>query len=92
LRIYNPFIHRAADVDVFTDDDRQFRRPTVAYANAFERQLRSFAAAVDAAEGNGPGDVDGIWGAGGTVEDGLAAVRLLEATRDSAAASEEVRF
>jgi predicted dehydrogenase len=51
-----------------------------------------FAAAVAAAEGNGPGDVDGIWGAGGTVEDGLAAVRLLEATRDSAAASEEVRF
>jgi predicted dehydrogenase len=92
LRIYNPFVHRAADVDVFTDADHQFRRPPVTYANAFERQLRSFAAAVDAAEGHGPGDVDGIWGAGGTAADGLAAVRLLEATRDSAVTGEEVRF
>jgi predicted dehydrogenase len=90
LRIHTPFIHRAADVEVFTDASHEYRRPPVAYADSYEWQMRSFAAAVAQADGTGPGDADGTWGTGGTVEDGLAAVRLLEATRDSAASGIEV--
>ena len=90
LRIHTPFIHRAADVEVFTDASREYRRPPVTYADSYEWQLRSFAAAVAQADGTGPGDPEGAWGTGGTVEDGLAAVRLLEATRDSAASGTEV--
>lgn len=90
LRIHTPFIHRAADVEIFTDASREIRRPPVEYADSYEWQLRSFAAAVEQADGTGPGDPNGTWGAGGTVADGLAAVRLLEATRDSAATGAEV--
>jgi predicted dehydrogenase len=90
LRIYNPFIHRAADVEIFTDAHREILRPAMTYANAYERQLRSFASAVNQADGNDAGDVDGLWGIGATVADGLATVRLLEATRDSALTGEKV--
>jgi predicted dehydrogenase len=90
LRIHSPFIHRAADVEIFSDAARATRRPMAEFADSYEGQLRSFAAAVAQADGSGPGDPDGTWGTGGTVADGLAAVRLLEATRDSAATGVEV--
>jgi hypothetical protein len=45
---------------------------------------------VNQADGNDAGDVDGLWGIGATVADGLATVRLLEATRDSALTGEKV--
>lgn len=83
VELYNPFLWRAADVAVHADSDRTIHASPVVYADAYERQLRSFEAA---AEGADPGE----WGPGGTPEDGIAAVRLIEAMRESAESGDRV--
>ncbi|MFT4028320.1 MAG: Gfo/Idh/MocA family oxidoreductase [Protaetiibacter sp.] len=91
VELHNPFLWQGADVAVHTDADRSYRVSPVTDANAYELQLRSFEAAVAAASG----DMDAVasverWGRGATPEDGLATVRLIEATRESAASGQRV--
>ncbi|MFT3797687.1 Gfo/Idh/MocA family protein [Microbacterium sp.] len=81
LDLHNPFLWRAADVSVHTDADRLVHVSPLTYANAYERQLRSFEAAVAAVTGTG--DAEGTWGRPATPDDGVRTVRLIEAMRQS---------
>ncbi len=74
LSLHNPFLWRAADVALESDADRTTHSSPLTYANAYERQLRSFA--LDSRGGGGSGE---DWGTGATPADGVAAVRLIEA-------------
>jgi predicted dehydrogenase len=78
LSMHNPFSWRAADVSLHSDADRRVHSSSLTYADAYELQLRSFAAAVD-----GTADDVETWGRGATPDDGIAVVRLIEAMRDS---------
>lgn len=75
IRSYFPFYRRASSVRVFDEKSLQFHGPDFGAVDPYQAQLAAFAAAI---AGDTATDPDG--------EDGVAALRLIEATADSVAA------
>jgi predicted dehydrogenase len=73
VRSFFPFFRRASEVTLFTEDDGVQVSPLFSDTDPYERQLEAFARAVIE---DGPTNPDGL--------DGIAAVRFIEAVRDSA--------
>jgi predicted dehydrogenase len=73
VRSFFPFFRRASEVTLFTEDDGVQVSPLFGDTDPYERQLEAFARAVLEDEPTNPNGSDGI-----------AAVRFIEAVRDSA--------
>jgi predicted dehydrogenase len=73
VRSFFPFFRRASEVTLFTEDEALQMSPLFGDTDPYERQLEAFARAVLDDEPTNP---DGL--------DGVAAVRLIEAVRESA--------
>ena len=73
VRSFFPFFRRASEVTLFTEDEAVQVSPLFGDTDPYERQLEAFARAVLDDEPTNP---DGL--------DGVAAVRLIDAVRDSA--------
>ena len=73
VRSFFPFFRRASEVSVFTEEDAVQVSPSFGDTDPYERQLEAFARAVLDDEPTNPDGVDGV-----------AAVRFIEAVRDSA--------
>ncbi|HEY2521823.1 MAG TPA: Gfo/Idh/MocA family oxidoreductase [Streptosporangiaceae bacterium] len=71
-----PFFRRASSVRVFTEEDTTWRSPEYGAADAYQRQAEAFAEAVRADGATDP-----------SAEDGVQALRLIEAVAASAARS-----
>jgi predicted dehydrogenase len=74
-RAFQPWYLRAAEVECFRAADRSYHRPLGADGHVFRRQVEGFAATV----------LDGAPQAGASAQDGLAAVRVLDAIERSLA-------
>lgn len=90
MRTYTPFAHRASEVRVYEDNTGEVARPVLGYANAFERQLRAFAAWAASGGKDQEDKVVASWGTAAGAHDGLAAVRLLDAVARSVESGEEI--
>jgi predicted dehydrogenase len=75
IRSYFPFYRRASSVRVFDEKNLESRRPDYGAVDPYQRQLAAFAAAIAADAATDPSG-----------EDGVAALRLIEATAESVAA------
>ncbi len=75
LRSRFPFFRQPSDVDIFIEGAREHTRPTFADTDPFKRQMEAFAAAITCGRPITP-----------DASDGIAAVRLIAATADSATA------
>ena len=76
VRAAFPFFRRASSVRVFTEEDTTWRSPEYGAADAYQRQAEAFAEAVRADGATDP-----------SAEDGVQALRLIEAVTTSAAHS-----
>ena len=76
VRSYFPFFRRASSVRVFTEEDTTWRSPEFGASDAYQRQAEAFAEAIRT---GGPADP--------SAEDGVQALRLIEAVTASAAQS-----
>lgn len=74
IRSYFPFFRRPSAVRVFLEEDTAWRSPEFGASDAYQRQVESFAAAVRDGTGTDP-----------SAEDGVQALRLIEAVAASAA-------
>ena len=74
LRTHFPFELRASDVEVFTEAAGIATRPVFADSSAYERQIEAFAAAVKGDHAISP-----------DAQDGIAAVKLIDAVAESVA-------
>jgi predicted dehydrogenase len=74
IRSYFPFFRRASTVRVFVEDDATWRSPEFGASDSYQRQLEAFAAAIRGGTGTDP-----------SAEDGVQALRLIEAVASSAA-------
>jgi predicted dehydrogenase len=74
LRTHFPFALRASDVEVFDEARGISERAVFPDSNAYERQIEAFAAAVTTGTATSP-----------DAEDGLAAVKLIDAVAESVA-------
>ncbi len=74
LRSHFPFELRASDVEVFTEATGTATRPVFGDSSAYERQIEAFAAAVTGNQQTFP-----------DAEDGVAAVKLIDAVAESVA-------
>ena len=74
VRSYFPFFRRASSVRVFTEEDATWRSPEFGAADSYQRQAEAFAAAVRTGDATDP-----------SAEDGVQALRLIEAVTASAA-------
>ena len=68
-----PWYHRASEVECFSAQDRQFHRPLGEDAHVWRRQVEGFADAI----------LTGAPQLGATVDDGLAAMRVIDAIEHS---------
>ena len=76
IRSYFPFFRRASSVRVFTEQDGTWRSPEFGASDSYQRQAEAFALAVRTGAATDP-----------AAEDGVRALRLIEAVRSSAARS-----
>jgi predicted dehydrogenase len=76
VRAYFPFFRRASSVRVFTEEDATWRSPEFGAADSYQRQAEAFAAAIRTGDATDP-----------SAEDGVQALRLIEAVTASAAGS-----
>jgi predicted dehydrogenase len=76
VRSWFPFFRRASSVRVFTEEDTTWRSPEYGAADAYQRQAEAFAAAVRTDGATDP-----------SADDGVQALRLIEAVTASAAQS-----
>ena len=74
IRSYFPFFRRASSVRVFTEEDTTWRSPDFGASDSYQRQAEAFAEAVRT---GGPTDP--------SAQDGVQALRLIEAVTASAA-------
>lgn len=79
VRTHTPFVRRASDVRIFTEDRADWVSPALGSADSYFEQVNAFADAV-----NGEREVSPA------PEDGVAAVRLIEAAAQSVATGQEV--
>jgi predicted dehydrogenase len=76
VRSYFPFFRRASSVRVFSEEDGTWRSPEFGAADTYQRQAAAFAEAVRTGAATDP-----------SAEDGVQALRLIEAVTASAAQS-----
>ena len=76
VRSHFPFFRRASSVRVFTEEDTTWRSPEFGASDAYQRQAEAFGEAIRT---GGPADP--------SAEDGVQALRLIEAVTASAAQS-----
>ena len=76
VRSWFPFFRRASSVRVFSEDDTTWRSPEFGAADTYQRQAEAFAAAVRTGVATDP-----------SADDGVQALRLIEAVAASAAQS-----
>jgi predicted dehydrogenase len=76
IRSYFPFFRRASSVRVFSEEDGLWRSPEFGASDSYQRQAEAFADAVRTGAATDP-----------SAEDGVQALRLIEAVRSSAAES-----
>jgi predicted dehydrogenase len=76
VRSWFPFFRRASSVRVFTEEDTTWRSPEYGAADAYQRQAEAFAAAIRTDGATDP-----------SADDGVQALRLIEAVTASAARS-----
>jgi predicted dehydrogenase len=74
VRSWFPFFRRASSVRVFTDEDTTWRSPEFGASDSYQRQAEAFARAVRDGAATDP-----------SAEDGVQALRLIEAVAASAA-------
>ena len=79
-RMFQPWYLRTSEVEGFSVRTGQYHRPLGADGHFWRRQIEGFAATI----------LDGVPQQGATAEDGLAALRVLEAIERSAATGERV--
>ncbi len=79
VRSFFPFFRRASEVTLFLEDDLAATSPSFGDTDPYERQLEAFARAVLDDEPTNPGG-----------DDGVAAVRIIEAVRESASRKGQV--
>jgi predicted dehydrogenase len=79
-RMFQPWYLRTSEVEGFSVRTGQYHRPLGADGHFWRRQIEGFAATI----------LDGVPQKGATAEDGLAALRVLEAIERSAATGERV--
>jgi len=77
-----PWYHRASEVECFSARNRQYHRPLGEDANFWRRQIEGFAATV----------LDGAAQLGANVDDGLAAMQIMDAIEQSARTGEAVKL
>jgi predicted dehydrogenase len=76
IRSYFPFFRRASAVRVFSEEDGTWRSPEFGASDPYQRQAEAFARAVRTGAATDP-----------SAEDGVQALRLIEAVTSSAAQS-----
>jgi predicted dehydrogenase len=76
IRSYFPFFRRASSVRVFSEEDGTWRSPEFGATDSYQRQVEAFARAVRTGAATDP-----------SAEDGVQALRLIEAVTSSAAQS-----
>ncbi len=76
VRSFFPFFRRASSVRVFSEEDATWRSPEFGAADSYQRQAEAFAAAIRTGAATDP-----------SAEDGVQALRLIEAVTASAAAA-----
>ena len=76
VQSYFPFFRRASSVRVFTEEDTTWRSPEFGAADTYQRQAEAFAEAVRTGAATDP-----------SAQDGVQALRLIEAVAASAAQS-----
>ncbi len=80
-RAYLPWYHKSSHVECFSDADRQYHRVLGEDGYSYKRQIEGFAETV----------LHGVPQQGATVDDGLAAMRVLVAIARSSETGERVR-
>lgn len=81
-RAYLPWYHKASHVECFSDADRQYHRVLGEDGYTYKRQIEGFAETI----------LHGAAQQGATVEDGLAAMRVMVAIARSSETGERVRI
>jgi predicted dehydrogenase len=81
-KVFLPWFHKASQVECFSIKDRQFRRPLGEDAYSYKLQIEGFADTI----------LKGLPQQGGTVDDGVAAVRALVAIARSVETGQGVRL
>jgi predicted dehydrogenase len=76
IQSYFPFFRRASSVRVFSEEDGTWRSPEFGASDSYQRQAEAFARAVRTGAATDPSG-----------EDGVQALRLIEAVTSSAAQS-----
>jgi predicted dehydrogenase len=76
VRSFFPFFRRASAVRVFSEEDTTWRSPEFGAADSYQRQAEAFAAAVRSGTATDP-----------SADDGVQALRLIEAVTASAASA-----
>ena len=89
VRTFTPFARRASQARVYEDSDRAITQPVFAYQNSYEWQLRAFANAIGQV-GEQTAGAEHPWGVPADANDGLAAMRLLDAVQRSVDRGAEV--
>jgi predicted dehydrogenase len=79
-KTFLPWYLRTSEVECFSAHDRRYHRPLGADSHFFRRQVEAFAEAV----------LDGAPMRGATVDDGLAALRIMDAIERSVSSGEAV--
>lgn len=79
-RIYNPWLYKASEVDIFREADGSYHRVLGADGHFYRRQLEAFADVV----------LKGVPMTGASIEDGVASVRAMVAIARSAATGKPV--
>ena len=79
-KTYNPWFYKASDVECFSEEDGEYRRPLGADAHFYRRQLEGFASTV----------LDGTAQRGTDIDEGIDVVRAMIATARSVASGDWV--
>lgn len=72
-KTYNPWTFKSSDVEIFKDSDDSYHRPIAADGHFYRRQIEDFARTV----------ATGEVGRGATVEDGIQAMKIMQAVQES---------
>jgi predicted dehydrogenase len=79
-RVFLPWFHKSSEVECFSVEDRQYRRPLGEDAYTYKLQVEAFAATI----------LDGAPQHGATIDDGIAAMRAMVAIARSVETGDRV--
>lgn len=79
-KTYNPWTFKSSDVEIFKTEDDSYHRPIAVDGHFYRRQIEDFSQAV----------LTGKPGRGATVNDGIAAMKIMQAVQESVKTGERV--